>query len=96
MQNWSTFFQNNFQPPATVCEAVARLLSILNDEDKTAIASMREEDLIDLHFGLGAEIRNAFGLHDKNSRLLADCGAVHPDDASDVIINKIWERLAKG
>jgi len=35
-------------------------LSILDDEQKATIAAIREEDLIDLHFGLGMEICNAW------------------------------------
>jgi len=51
---------------------------------------MPEVDLITLHFGLGMEIRNAFGLHDLCSKLLSDCDEVHPDDASGVIIKELW------
>ena len=82
--------------PETVSDAVELLLSILNNEQKSNIAAMKEDDLIDLHFGLGMEIRNAFGLHDLGSKLLADCGTPHPDDGVGVVVKKLWEQLKHG
>lgn len=78
------------KPPETVTEAVEQLLLVLTDEQKAEIAAIPEEDLINLHFGLGREIRNAFGLHDLGSKLLADCGIPHPDDGAGVIVKKLW------
>ena len=79
--------------PETVTDAVEFLLSVLNNEQKSNIAAMKEDDLIDLHFSLGLAIRNAFRLHDLGSKLIADCDVVHPDDASGVIIKELWSRL---
>lgn len=86
--------RSNIQPPETVAEAVDRLMEILSGEEKLMIALMPEDELIDLHFGLGAAIRNAFELHGSNNRLLTDCGVVHPDDAAEVIIQALWDKLA--
>jgi hypothetical protein len=48
-----------------------------------------------LHFSQGMAIRNAFGLHNSDSRLLASCDTViHPDDVSGVIIKALWEQLS--
>jgi hypothetical protein len=91
-KNWPDFIR----PPEAVYEAVDRLMAILEDEHKAVIASLRGEDLIDLHYDLGLAIRNAFGLHEPNSKLLASCGIAHPDDVAEVIINKIWARLKHG
>jgi len=93
-KNWPELFQQHAKPPETVNEAVDRLMSILDDEHKAAIAAMREEDLIDLHFGLGMAIRNAFGLHEPGSQLLASCGVAHPDDASEMIVKMLWRELS--
>lgn len=82
--------------PETVNEAVERLMTVLEDEEKSEIRSMTEDDLIDLHFSLGMAIRNAFDLHVPWSKLLASCGVAHPDDASGMIINKLWTRLNYG
>jgi hypothetical protein len=82
--------------PETVDVAIDRLMIILEDEQKDSITVMQEENLFDLHFSLGIAIRNAFSLHESGSNLLASCGAAHPDDASELIINKLWIRLNHG
>ncbi|NOR81841.1 MAG: hypothetical protein GQ529_13585 [Methyloprofundus sp.] len=56
--NWLVLFKRDMKLPETVHEAVNRLLLVLTDEQKAEIAAMQEGDLIDLHFGLGREIRN--------------------------------------
>ena len=69
---------------------------VLDDEQKIALATLQEDDLINLHFSLGMSIRNAFGvgLHHADSKLLASCNtAIHPDDVSEVIIKALWEQL---
>jgi hypothetical protein len=96
VKNWTTFLQDNFRLPETVDEAVERLMSVLEDEHKTVLAIMQEKDLIDLHFSLGMAIRNSFDLHVPWSKLLASCGVAHPDDASGMIIHKLWTRLNYG
>ncbi|WP_431065683.1 DUF6794 domain-containing protein [Methylotuvimicrobium sp.] len=68
-------------------------MAILSGEEKLMIALMPEDDLIDLHFSLGLAIRNAFGLHEPGSKLLASCGTSHPNDASGVIISALWRAL---
>jgi len=67
--NWTAFLKDSLEPPKTVDEAVNRLVAVLDDEHKQAISTMQKNDLIDLHFSLGIEIRNAFGLHDQDSPL---------------------------
>jgi hypothetical protein len=92
-KSWATFLQDNFRLPETLDEAVERLIFILEDEHKAALAIMQEKDLIDLHFSLGMAIRNAFDLHVPWSKLLASCGVAYPDDTSGVIIQGLWFRL---
>lgn len=79
-------------PPLTVDDAVERLLLVLSDEDKSAIAAMQENDLYDLHFTFGLAIRNSW-LNQVDSYLRAACGTYHPDDASHVIILELWRTL---
>jgi hypothetical protein len=93
-KNWPDFLQQNVKPPETVAEAVDRLIAILDDDQKATISAMREEDLIDLHFGLGMAIRNAFGLHEPGGKLLASCDAAHPDDASEMMVKMLWRELS--
>ncbi len=86
--DWSNQLADITKAPETVDEAVNRLICVLDDDHKQAIATMQEDDLINLHFSLGIEIRNAFGLHDQDSPLLKSLGLfVHPDDVSMVINN---------
>jgi len=81
--------------PESVEEAIDLLMGILDNEHKLVIATMAEDDLIDLHFSLGTAIRNAFDLHAPDSKLLASCGVAHPDDASGVIIKELWNKLTQ-
>jgi len=51
---------------------------------------MAKDDLIFLHFSLGIQIRNAFGLNSGNTTLLnSRC----PDDVSIEVIEVLWKRL---
>ena len=85
----------------SVSEAVDVLISVMSLKDRTTIASMDEGDLIDLHFSLGAYVRNEFGLWFGNKQLLEDCSRVsmdqylHPDQAASIIIKELWKRLRK-
>lgn len=81
------------QPPSTLDEAVDRLLLILTPEEQLQIAVLKQDDLINLHFSLGLEIRNAFGLHYAESKLLKVCGTDQADGASMVILEALWVRL---
>lgn len=93
-KNWPDLFRQHAKPPESLDEAVDRLMSILDDDQKAAIVGMREEDLIDLHFSLGMAIRNAFGLHAPDSKLKVSFGPlIQADDISAEIINKLWSRL---
>jgi hypothetical protein len=76
-----------------VAEAVARLLLVLEEKDQLTIAAMEPKNLIDLHFGLGLAIRNAYDLHNPDNPLLLECATTHPDDAALFIIYALWQRL---
>ena len=86
------------QQPETVNKAVERLISELPLKDKTAIANMDEDDLINLHSSLGLSIRNTF-LYPRNEQLLESCRFLsqdkylHWDQAPSVIIKELWKRL---
>jgi hypothetical protein len=72
-----------------------RILAKLTDAEKDVVRKTPARDLDTLHFGLGASIRNEFGLWSGNRALLAACGSpdMHPDAASDVIVQAVWEKL---
>jgi hypothetical protein len=70
-------------------EAVQRLRSLAKDE------------LIELHFSLGLNIRNSFGLWGGNQALLDSCAKAagappEPDSVSMMIITRAWEMVHGG
>lgn len=81
------------ESPKTLEEAVKVILSTMTDIEKELIRRSTEEELINFHFGLGADVRNKFGLWDDNYELLISCGELEPDAASMVIIKAVWEAL---
>ena len=80
-------------------EAVEKLILELSQIDKVRIANMPENGLVDLHFSLGMQIRNEYGLWAGNEKLIESCRQIsgeqklHIDDASSVIIKALWVRL---
>jgi len=79
--------------PQTIEQAVGVLLEQLSAGEKHQIAAMSQDDLIYLHFGLGTQVRNDFGLWSGNTALLESTSNTHPDDAAMVIIEALWRRL---
>ncbi len=90
---WPELIQKTIEPPKTITETVDRLITVLDDEHKVAIAAMPQEELINLHFSLGSAICNAFGFWDPKGPLLNSCQPMHPEDISDQIIHELWQRL---
>lgn len=90
---WPELIQKTIEPPKTTTETVDRLLTLLDEDHKAAIAAMRQDELINLHFSLGLAIRNAFRIGDAQSPLLKACKPMQPDDISEQIIQELWQRL---
>ena len=83
-ENWTT----------TVEATVDDIISNMSKKEIKRIRNSKKEDLIQYHFGWGTEIRNYYGLW-YNQKLREDaCGKdCHPDSASMIIIEKVWEKL---
>lgn len=79
------------QYPRTVREAIRAFLSRTTENERDVIRSLTKEELVNVHHILGMRIRNEFGLWDDNYELLISSGMAHPDDASMVIIEAVWE-----
>ncbi|WP_277036349.1 DUF6794 domain-containing protein [Caballeronia mineralivorans] len=81
--------------PETVEATVRMIISSLPDKDRLNVKNTKKEDLIRFHHGWGTGIRNYYGLWRGNKKLiLSACGKpCHPDDASMVIIEAVWEEL---
>ena len=81
--------------PGTVDDAIDFLISKMSLKDKSAIASMEKDELANLHFSFGLYVRNQL-LYPRNDRLLESCRQeamdkyLHWDQASTVIIKKLW------
>jgi hypothetical protein len=92
--------KNTLTPcPRTVDEAVDRLIEEFDERQKAELALTFKTALYLLHFGLGSHIRKTFGLWAPESPLRRDCSLASgrcdlpPDEASDVIVEALWERL---
>ena len=95
--------------PLTVIEAVERLESEMMEPNLNVLKSTPRDKLDILHLTLGVWIRDNFGLGTgENEKLLYSCAEnsdtdyvypdigmafMHPDDASMIIIQALWERL---
>ncbi|WP_052294313.1 DUF6794 domain-containing protein [Desulfosudis oleivorans] len=87
--------------PKTIQEAVTLLIRKLPLKDRVRMANMAQDDLIDLHFTLGAWIRDNFGLWSGNDNLKRDCTLYHresfihidEDEAPMIIIYELWKQL---
>jgi len=92
---------NEEKQPQTVEEAVEMLHANMGLNDEILLATMREENLIDVHFVLGYQIRQEFGLWTGNDALLESCRILsgdknlHVDDASMLIVKALWEKVKK-
>jgi hypothetical protein len=87
------------QDPQTIDEAVDALIVELPLRNKTAIANLKDEELIYLHTNLGRYIRDMFGPWNEKSELLISCCSfmevdyLNAEDASAIIITRLWRRL---
>jgi hypothetical protein len=101
----TTHHVNHAPWPQTVAEAIDRLLGNMSTADREEFAGLSEDDLIQMHFGMGMGIRNQFGLWEGNNALLGDCAAakglsgdfswlsIDPNDASTIILTALWRHL---
>lgn len=81
--------------PADVKTAVYTILKTMGEDSKKRVKETPKEKLIMFHHGWGTGIRNSYGLWRGNKSLITSaCGeGCHPDDASMVIIEGVWEKL---
>ena len=79
--------------PVTVDAAVRALRALVSIEEQAKICSLKEDQLVSLHWGLGQWVRNNFGLWGSNHALLNATGKEGADDASEVILREFWSSL---
>ncbi|SER33331.1 hypothetical protein SAMN05216600_12323 [Pseudomonas cuatrocienegasensis] len=73
---------------------------IVNNLDEKSIATLRDtekDDLLKYHFSWGMSIRNSYELWSEDSPIRKSCAQlvgeqdIHPDNASSVIMEGVWE-----
>ena len=79
----------------TVHDVVQDILKTLSDKGKATIKNTPKRELSNFHHGWGTGIRNQYGLWRGNEALLKDTGRWHPDNASMVIMEAVWDALQK-
>ena len=79
--------------PHTIDEAVRLLRELLDPDELASIQALSEDRLLHEHFGVAVFIRDAFRLWRGNDPLLRATGSPHPDDASMVILQALWQVL---
>jgi len=82
--------------PTTLQEAITALKEEIGADGQTKLLNSSKEELVSYHHGLGALIRNSFGLWSVDSELMkhmTSLGFSHPDDVSASIIKECWLQL---
>jgi len=85
--------RNASEYPRTVVAAADWLQSVLPACVLDLIATADEEEVVDLHFALGAYIRSRLGLWEGNRALQADAGAWNPVAVSRAVTKALWQKL---
>lgn len=80
--------------PNSVKSAVLDLQSRLSSEDLDLIARNPRSDVVgELHFPIGIDLRNDWGMWSTNRKLLDSCGVSDADTCSQVIFEKLWDAV---
>ena len=92
--------EENAQPLPSTCEgAIEAIASELDEDSINTLKETKREDLIMFHFSWGMGIRNGYGLWSENSPIRISCANlvgeddIHPDNASGIIMDGVWELI---
>ncbi|RUO39858.1 hypothetical protein CWE15_08895 [Aliidiomarina taiwanensis] len=89
--------QTDTKASRTCKETALDIYKNLDQESINTLQETEKEDLIQFHFGWGMGIRNSYGLWSEDSPVRKSCAAMsgeqdmHPDSASSVIMELVWE-----
>lgn len=81
--------------PSTLREALDRVLSVMDPDERRKIAAMPEHLVDSLNVDLGAYIRKSCGLWRGNADLMASCETLNPEDTSLVVVRALWAELRR-
>ena len=77
--------------PKNIEQAVSIVMDAMSSAQKEELRQVREENLINLHFGFGMWVRNLLGHWVPPAD--GEKYPAHPDDISGEITAIIWQRL---
>jgi len=80
--------------PKNIEDAVSIVMAAMSSDQKEHLRLVREENLINEHFGFGMWVRNLLGHWVPPTD--GDEYTTHPDDISAEIAAIIWEKLQNG
>ena len=93
------YFDKNLVPPTTVDEAVVKLISEMQLQDRVELANLKKEELARLDVSLGRYINDQLLRNGINRALFESCitisgnDSLNETDAAFVIIEKLWGKL---
>lgn len=93
------YFDKNLVPPTTVDEAVVKLISEMQLQDRVQLANLKKEELARLDVSLGRYINDQLLRNGINRALFESCitisgnDSLNETDAAFVIIEKLWGKL---
>lgn len=79
--------------PATIKATVRLVLGLKPEAEQARIGELTHGELVALDPGLGMWIRNNLGLWRGNQALLKATRQRHADDASQVLVEAVWQHL---
>lgn len=79
------------QRPKTVEASTSYLAKTLPTNTLKELAALKEDELIQNHFGLAMFLRN--NILKNNYALRSDTGESHPDEASNALVKALWKTL---
>ncbi|NQV36802.1 MAG: hypothetical protein HQ509_02215 [Candidatus Marinimicrobia bacterium] len=79
--------------PQNIEEAVSIVIDAMLSDQKEHLRQIREEDLINEHFGFSLWVRNLLGHWVPPTPEGEGYNPAHPDDISGEITEMIWRRL---
>lgn len=81
--------------PVTVDEAVDEVYGWLSEGERRDLAYMHDEEMSNLHMGLGMSVRDGLGMWSGNTSLMGNCedGSWSPDECARVILAAFKRRL---